>query len=141
MRAILIDPFSKSVGAIDVKPGLAGIRKAVACEIVTAVPLADGSSEVVYLDDEGMLTSGQAHFALAGHPQPYAGKGLVLGTAGGGEDGPATTSVRDILCMVRWLEREAVGRFADDGGLDWFLISDGTAERIPMRPEGIDDED
>lgn len=141
MRAVLIDPVTKTVAETDVVPGLSGIRNTIGSDVVTAVPLRDGSDDVVYLDDEGLFVSDQAYFGLIGHPQPYAGKGLVLGTAGGGEDGPATTSVRDILCMVRWLEREAVGRFADDGGLDWFLISDGTAERIPMRPEGVDDED
>lgn len=138
MKAILIDPFSMTVAEADVKPGLYGIRAAIGCDLVTAVPLRDGSNDVVYLDDEGLFASGQAWFALAGHTQPYAGKGLVLGTVGDGSDGPVAASVREVLAMVRWLDRAAVSRIAEDGGFDCIFVAGDGITTIPVRPEGLD---
>lgn len=138
MKAILIDPFSRTVAEEYVEPGLSGIRTAIGCDLVTAVPLRDGSDDVVYLDDEGLFAADQAWFALAGHPQPYAGKGLVLGTVGDGSDGPVAASVREVLAMVRWLDRAAVSRIAEDGGFDCHVVAGDGITAIPVRPEGLD---
>lgn len=100
MRAILIDPFTKVVAETDIAPGLSGIRQALGCDLVTATPLTDGSSDVVYLDDEGLFVEGQAWFGLAGHPQPYAGKGLVLGSTGPeGNHGNSRAAARSGRCQ------------------------------------------
>ena len=139
MRAILIDPFTKVLAETEVTPGLPGIRDAIGCDLVTAIPLRDGSGDVVYLDDEGLSVEGQAWFVLDGHPQPYAGKGLVLGTVGEGRDGPVTVSAREVLAMVRWMDRLAVAVAAEDGCFDCHITDAEGIAVIPVRPEDAND--
>ena len=141
MRAILIDPFTKVVAETDIAPGLSGIRQALGCDLVTATPLTDDSSDVVHLDDEGLYVEGQAWFGLAGHPQPYAGKGLVVGTVGEGRDGPATASAREVLALVRWMDRLAVAVAAEDGCFDCHLTDAEGLTVIPGWPEDPDDDE
>lgn len=140
MRVILIDPFTKVVAETDIAPGLSGIRQALGCDLVTAVPLREGSEDVVYLDDEGLFVPGQSWFGLAGHPQPYAGKGLVLGTVGEGRDGPATASAREVLALVRWMDRLAVAVAAEDGCFDCRITDAEGSTVIPVRPQDPDDD-
>lgn len=139
MRAILIDSFTKTVAETDVVPGLSGIRQAIGSDLVVATPLRDDSDDVVYLDDEGLFASDQAYFGLVGHLQPYAGKGLVLGTVNDGEDSPATASVKEVLAMVRWMDRVAIARIADDGGFDCRITAGNGIAAVPIRPEELDD--
>jgi len=141
MRAILIDPFNKMVIEADIAPGLSAIRQALGCDLVAAVPLREGSEDVVYLDDEGLFVPGQSWFSLAGHPQPYAGKGLVLGTVGEGRDGPATASAREVLALVRWMDRLAVAAAAEDGCFDCRVTDAEGSTVIPVRPEYPDEDE
>jgi hypothetical protein len=44
---------------------------------------------VVYVDDGGLLKEPKYFFQIAGCAQPYAGRGLILGTNESGDDMPA----------------------------------------------------
>lgn len=41
--------------------------------------------------------------------------------------------------MVRWMDRAAVSRIAEDGGFDFRVVAGGSIATIPVWPEGLDD--
>ena len=91
MRAILIDPVAKTVtdvetsGKLESIDGLPGIYELLKVEIIPAVTLpVESHVETLFLDDEGLLKPNH-FFRMYGYVQPFAGRGLVLGTDGEGD--------------------------------------------------------
>lgn len=83
LKAILINPHDKTITAVEVDPYPAW-KELIEVELITSVNVLqypNGAFETVYIDDEGLLNSKKdgPFFSIASHPQPLAGKGLVIG--------------------------------------------------------------
>lgn len=78
MKAILIDPELNMVKEVDYSGDFNEIYKLIDCSTFTCVDLGDG--ETLYLDDEGLFKNETYLFQMKGAYQPFAGKGLILGT-------------------------------------------------------------
>lgn len=99
MRAILIDPEAKTITEVDYNGKLEDIYRLTRCDCVDLVRI---GHHVIYVDDEGLLKSGQSFFKLSNYDQPLAGCGLVVGEGDEGEDGPATVSLKYMQVHVRF---------------------------------------
>lgn len=94
MRAILINPETKTVEEVEFDFDLASgrtyrkINELIGASLFTVVELLhldDGTSETLYVDDEGLLNDPKHFFKWKRYHQPLAGKGLILGTDAEGE--------------------------------------------------------
>ena len=89
MQAFLIDPEARTLEIIDID-GLESIQEAIRCDTITAARFND--TDVVYVDDEGLLKGPTSFFLIEGYPQPLAGRGVVVGTDAEGDDTPPTVT-------------------------------------------------
>lgn len=107
MRAILIDPFTRTVSDIDTDAGLDSLYDILQVDMITVMQV--GASHCLILDDEGLLKSkiGQEYFQLRGMDQPLAGRGLILADEYG-ESRPATLNLAEVEDKVIWLDKEKV---------------------------------
>lgn len=86
-NAILIDPVARKITEVHVRKDdgyLADIYKHLECQLLDAVDVRN-AGDVIYVDDEGLSVENQRYFGWRGHPEPLAGKGLLLGTDAVGE--------------------------------------------------------
>jgi hypothetical protein len=99
MRAILIDPFTRTVSDIDTAAGLDDLYEILQVDLITVMQV--GASHAMILDDEGLLkdSSEQEYFQLKGMDQPLAGRGLILADEYG-ENRPATLSLNSVACAT-----------------------------------------
>jgi len=107
MRAILINPFTRTVSDIDTAAGLDDLYEILRVDLITVIRV--GASHALILDDEGLLKdkSEQEYFQLKGMDQPLAGRGLILADEYG-ENRPATLTLKEVEDKVVWLDRENV---------------------------------
>ena len=85
MRAIVIDPFTRTIEEVEVDRGIQAIYDHIgaSCFICASMSL---TGPTMYVDDEGLLKAGQEFFAYRRlYPQPLAGKCLILDTDDEGE--------------------------------------------------------
>ncbi len=75
MRAMLIDPFTRTISEADYNGDFKQIYKFIGADCFDVVVHRVGD---IYVDDEGLFKP-NAFFEIQGYPQPLAGKGLVLG--------------------------------------------------------------
>lgn len=123
MRAILIDPFEKTVTEVEHNGNYRHIYELISHETMpvetyTAVGLND-ERDAVFVDDEGLLKDDPpcTHFFLwKGYGQPLAGKGLILGCNDEGDSVEPTITLAQARAMVT---------FRDDIVLDHFWRIDG----------------
>lgn len=101
MKAILIDPFERTIDQIEYNDDIEEIYRLIRCEskIFTVVNFSS-NGDGVYVDDEGRFVSNQAFFSIEGYPQPLAGRGLVLGCDSHGNSTTPKHSFQDICGMV-----------------------------------------
>ena len=78
MKAILIDPFKRSVEAVDIDPTLDNLYETLDVETITVVRL--NPDHALIVDDEGLLKDkdAQEYFWWRGSEQPFAGRGIIL---------------------------------------------------------------
>tara|TARA_S200002703_G_C3718392_1_gene220682 strand:- start:138 stop:482 length:345 start_codon:yes stop_codon:yes gene_type:complete len=114
MKAILIDPVTNTVSEVE-SGDFRKIQKLLDCKTFTAV-YGEGS-DVLYVDDEGLLVHKNQAFRLTGfHPHPLMGRGLVVGTDfETGEDREPTMTVDEVRDNVTW--------FSSWGVYDYFTSS------------------
>jgi hypothetical protein len=107
MRAILIDPFTRTVSDIDTAAGLDDLYEILQVDLITVMRV--GASHAMILDDEGLLkdNSEQEYFQLKGMDQPLAGRGLILADEYG-KNRPATLTLKEVTDKVVWLRNEDV---------------------------------
>ncbi len=100
-QVYLIDPFAKTVTetSIDRRIGLKDIYRLMDCRLIDAVRFRD-TSDVIYVDDEGLYADDQRFFKVDGVPQPLAGKALYVGTTDDGEDCAPTRTVKHVEFMI-----------------------------------------
>lgn len=105
MRGILVDPFNKTIEEVDTTGKLPEIYSMLGVELITIVHI--GESDVLFLDDEGLFVprDEQEYFYWAGSNQPYAGKGLIIGTDEEGDSTDAEIDLEEVKQRVRWLDK------------------------------------
>lgn len=115
MKAYLIDPARQTVTLAEYGGNLDNIYQLVAARPVTAIPLhAIGDSseaDCVYIDDEGLLrqfvgedgtSHGHRDFFELPNGHFIAGRGLVVGVDGEGDDREPTSTLDEVRAIVRF---------------------------------------
>jgi hypothetical protein len=116
MKAILINPFDKSITEVELKTGdLAEIYALTDSTIVEAVSVSQGND--VFINEEGLLgdLDEQQFFLLGDNNNGWmmlAGKGLVLGNNSDGDSVSTTLTVPQLWQMVAWPEHEHAVTYA-----------------------------
>lgn len=98
MRAILIDPYDKSISEIEYDGTLESAYAIISCYTIQGVSIDD--DHVVYVDEEGLLHEPKPFWQWWGSPNPIAGKGLIVKIDGEGEDAAATVPLDTITKLV-----------------------------------------
>ena len=100
MKAILINPFDKTVTEVQLTSDFRDIQKAIKAEWFTTVRIS--RRDYIYVDDEGLLKdlSTQAFFIHTNYPQPLAGIGCVLGCDEEGESMDTTLTLEQVKRAV-----------------------------------------
>lgn len=100
MRAILIDPFTKTVTEVETEGGLHDIYKLIGCDTIDAVYLADGKHNI-FVDDNGLTYNEPLPvYQWQGYPQPLAGRGLLMGYNDEGNNVGATMPLGVVMAHV-----------------------------------------
>ena len=113
MRAILIDPYTRTVTEIDHDGTLDGLYKTLQCDTVDAVQV--GPRDTLWLDDEGFLQAGRPVYRLGDSPTPLAGRGLILGVGKDGNERATTIPLTAVARTVKWTDLESTGDFHQGG--------------------------
>ena len=102
IRAILIDPFAKSVTEVQVQTGLKHFYELLGCDLVDVVRFGNGVDG--WLDDEGLFKDPQAFFTIGAYPQPLAGKVLLCSHDEEGNTMPAHDwlTVERVFENIEW---------------------------------------
>lgn len=106
MRAIKIDPATKTIEEIDTDGSLAAME-----QVLNDGPcmVRIGQGDLLWVGDNGLLSAGNPVFYLAGYPHPLAGPGLVIGCDEMGENVAAQIDMHDITTLVIWTNQETTG--------------------------------
>lgn len=107
MRAILIDPFTRTIDAIETDASLDDLYKILHVDMITVVSF--DREHAMILDDEGLLKGKeeQAYFWVKGAEQPFAGRGLIVGDDYG-ENRAATIGIDKVREVVKFLDNDQV---------------------------------
>jgi hypothetical protein len=89
LHGYLVDPYTKTIKEVYVSPYPAwkALIEVDMIEAVTIARYADGTMETLWIDEEGLLhdKADGPYIKVKTHPQPMAGKGIILGTDAQGE--------------------------------------------------------
>ena len=111
MKAIVINPITKTVNEINIKGDLSSWYETIECDVVeVAIRLDNG--DILLVDEEGLWKSPTSYFTYE-HPDyinyPFAGKGLIVGTQG--EDtSDAKTTLEEAIAKVRFQDKQSIIR-------------------------------
>lgn len=107
MRAILIDPFTRSISEIDTDASLDEMYSILEVDLITVVRV--NKDHAMILDDEGLLQPKitQEYFHVQGSDQPFAGRAMILGDDYG-ENRAATMTVPEVASLVTFLDKEKI---------------------------------
>lgn len=107
MKAVLIDPFTRSVSEIDIDPSLDNLYQTLQVDTITVVAIRPDHALII--DDEGLLKSRdeQEYFWWAGSEQPFAGRGLILKDEMG-ENRDAAITVEQVKKCMRFCDKEEI---------------------------------
>lgn len=103
MRAVLINPFDKSVSEVEYSGDYKDIYTLIGCDLFT---VASDDQIDIWLDDEGLYKPGQAFFWYQGMGQPFAGKGLILCRDNEGESIGTSIDIDEVTNKIRWYTAE-----------------------------------
>jgi hypothetical protein len=106
MRAVKIDPYTREITELDIDGSLNSIYQGISSPMhkisVIEIGLSFPNGDDLYVDEEGLLTTGHKVFKLNG--LPFVGCGLLLGTDEDGEALSAKTGLVDLQCYVGWTD-------------------------------------
>lgn len=107
MRAILINPFTRTVSDIETDASLDEMYSILQVDLITVMQV--GAGHAMILDDEGLLKdkASQAYFTMKGLAQPLAGRAMILGDKYG-ENRDATLPIEEVEEKVIWLDNDKV---------------------------------
>lgn len=110
IKALFIDVVKQSVTPIEIKNKFSEYYPLLECQTIEAIHLENG--DVIYIDEEGLLSEQDGYFRLKGYYQVYAGHGLVIGTEiskqDENDDGNCLSTVQDILNLITFLKPDEV---------------------------------
>lgn len=110
IKALFIDVVKQSVTPIEIKNKFSEYYPLLECQTIEAIHLENG--DVIYIDEEGLLSEQDGYFRLKGYHQVYAGHGLVIGTEiskqDENDDGNCLSTVQDILNLITFLRPDEV---------------------------------
>lgn len=145
MRGILINPHTKTITEVQVKPGLSGLYEA-----MRADPAFSGTVELVrltpsvdlWIDEEGNLSEGRPVFEFAGNH--FTGCALILGADGQGGSCALRhhITIRLVELGVKWTTLISTGDFGPsrtEDNQDGFVFVGG-APVYQTAPEPVDND-
>lgn len=140
MRAILIDPFARSVAEADYSGDWKTIAPTIQCggspfTLLTINPERDA----LYLDDEGLFKQGQKFFSFGSYPTPLGGRALLLGHDAEGETTACSVSLDEIQPLVKWLSLKFVGVTQSEGIIQHPVL--GTMTVLKQEPKFLETKD
>jgi len=106
-KAILINPFTRSITEVEYNGDFNEIYKLIGCDTFTIAPITH-RGDGIFIDDEGLFKFNQAFFKHDGYPQPLAGCGLIMGCDEEGETVEPTVSLTDTVHAVRFMSLEEI---------------------------------
>ncbi|MEA5462018.1 hypothetical protein VB796_23305 [Arcicella sp. LKC2W] len=110
IKALFIDVVKQTVTSIEIKNKFSEYYPLLECQIIEPIYLEN--SDVIYIDEEGLLCEQEGYFRLKGYPQVYAGHGLVIGTElnkqNEKDDGNCLSTLQDILNLITFLRPDEV---------------------------------
>lgn len=113
MRAFIIDPIAKTVERLDNDKSwpLTAIQEAIQTDAISGAPLNPTvrGGDRVWVDDNGFLSAGAPVFFIGEYALPLAGRGLVLGLDGAGENRGPEVSLEELRAIVQFTNLETAG--------------------------------
>lgn len=98
---LLIDPFDKTVTPVYYDGELSSLYALLGCDLVAVAYC--GKFDML-VDDEGLLKADQKLFWVVGHPQPQAGKALVVGVDKEGNTVPPDITLEELEARVLFVD-------------------------------------
>lgn len=106
MKAVLIDPFNRTIAMIEMGNNWREINARIGCQCFTVAGYYD--KDVVYCDDEGLLHGPTEFVMISGFGQPLAGRVLMLGSTADGDSTDVNTNAVEMMDRVQFLSHEDV---------------------------------
>jgi hypothetical protein len=108
MRAILIDPTTKTVSLVTLE-GHKPLHRLIGCARVELVTLSNHDD--MYVDEEGLLADDPGPFwCFEGYAdRPYCGKAVIAGHDEEGNTAGTMLAVQQVFRSVEWLDLELAG--------------------------------
>ena len=106
MKAVLIDPFNRSISMIEMGNDWREISARIGCKYFTVAGYYD--NDAVYCDDEGLLYGPTEFVMISGFGQPLAGRVLMLGSTADGDSTDVNTNAVEMLDKVQFLSHNEV---------------------------------
>lgn len=140
MRAIIINPYARTIREIDHDGSLGAMYATIRCSTVCMVRISP--SDCLWLDDNGMLTEGKPVWYFGDYPNPLAGIGLILGVTMSGRNRDTRIPVAQLMAIVKWTDLESTGRLEpsrmvegpiEHGGMQFDFASIGGAPILRSR--------
>ena len=114
MKAILIDPETKTVKEIEIEKGIDAIYKAIDCNIFTC-PITYENNDCLYCDDEGLYKEDIiGGIIYPNWSYPIVGKSIIIGTNDDGESVDCKSTVDDIKKDLIWVSKERATEWASN---------------------------
>jgi len=131
MRAVLIDPYTRTITQIDFGGTREGLYTVLAARTVMSVVV--GPRDILWHDSEAFREAGRPVFRLGESTTPLAGRGLMLGNSPDGAHVGTTVPLQKVVKTVHWTDYESTGAFhtggvppSDDGEFYGFIIRTGS---------------
>lgn len=114
MKALLIDPATKTVSEIEIEEGIKAIQKAIGDECTTfACPITLDNNDCFYVDDEGLFHDITGGIMMKDWNFPIVGKIVVLGTNNRGKSVDVKTKADDLAKLIFWQSKENCKKWAE----------------------------
>lgn len=107
MRAILIDPTTKTISEVEHNGDYKEIYNLIECSTFEAVSIVNNNT--IYVDEEGLLDEEPGPFFQWEAYQPIPGKGLILATDEEGNSIGTTLELDFVRAKVTWPDIEFEG--------------------------------
>jgi len=106
MKAVLIDPFDRTISMITIGPDWREISARIGCEYFTVAGYYD--KDAVYCDDEGLLHGPTEFVMIKGFGHPLAGRIVMLGSTADGDSTDVNTNAVEMMDQVQFLSFDEV---------------------------------
>lgn len=109
MKAILIDPFARTVEEVEYTGEYTNINEHIKAQYFDVVRI-NRKGDAIFVDDEGLINGNenQQFFGWIGYANPLAGRGLVLGTDDEGESISPSIDLETVRKHVIWMNADEV---------------------------------